>query len=183
MSRPLEKELIYIPLIYEIIWAIFLTLSNTYACSSVQEIIKYRGLFFFPFSSIKLSNCILIVLRGYSLDLRHKATSVLFQFICAFNSLKLVCFTTILNAVCVSFSRASLMFQLWRSSFSTCIALCFFSTKFPFPKGYMHECVYFFFSVCIHTHESMHLYLYTNISSWLNDHFHCTFEFLRHPKP
>lgn len=162
MSRPLEKELIYIPLIYEIIWAIFLTLSNTYACSSVQEIIKYRGLFFFPFSSIKLSNCILIVLRGYSLDLRHKATSVLFQFICTFNSLKLVCFTTILNAVCVSFSRASLMFQLWRSSFSTCIALCFFSTKFPFPKGYMHECVYFFF-LYVFIHMNLCIYTYIQI--------------------
>lgn len=121
-----------------------------------------QGVVFFPLSSIKLSNCILIVLRVCSLDLRHKDASVLFQFIRAFTSLKLVWFTTILNAVCVSFSRASLMFQLWRSSFSTCIALCFFSTKFPFPKGYMHECVYISF-LYVFTHTNLYLYTYKQI--------------------
>lgn len=123
-----------------------------------------QGVAFF-LSSIKLSNCILIVLRGCSLNLRHKASSVLFQFICAFTSLKLVWFTAILNAVYVAFSQASLMFQLWRSLFSTCIALCFFSTKFPFPKSYMRECVYItLFSVCVHTQIYTFIHMY-NIPS------------------
>lgn len=121
-----------------------------------------QGVVFF-LSSIKLSNCIVIVLRGCSLDLRHKVSSVLFQFICTFTSLKLVWFTTILNAACVAFSQASLMFQLWRSLFSTCIALCFFSTKFPFPKGYTHECVYTSLFLYVYTHTNLYISTYKQI--------------------
>lgn len=102
-------------------------------------------------------------LRGCSLDLRHKVSSVLFQFICTFTSLKLVWFTTILNAACVAFSQASLMFQLWRSLFSTCIALCFFSTKFPFPKGYTHECVYTSLFLYVYTHTNLYIFTYKQI--------------------